>query len=94
MVGGVRSGSSGCSMYLSREKQSLCISYQIFKFCVLKVFRNMSKDKEALEPPLTFTLKVHNSTIPCSKRIVLSSSLLVDVMELIKDDTDRFAILL
>ena len=50
----------------------------------------MPKEKEAEEPPLTFTLQVHNSSIPCSKRVVLSSSLLVDIMELIKDDADRF----
>ena len=50
----------------------------------------MPKEEEAEEPPLTFTLQVHNSSIPCSKRVVLSSSLLVDIMELIKDDADRF----
>ena len=80
-------------LYYCNKNASYVNLQQILRPQSFQKERNMSKEEEeAKEPPLTFSLQVHNSTIPCSKRVVLSSSLLVDIMELIKDDLDRSVI--
>ena len=80
-------------LYYCNKNASYVNLQQILRPQSFQKERNMSKEEEeAKEPPLTFSLQVHNSTIPCSKRVVLSSSLLVDIMELIKDDLDRLVV--
>ena len=41
------------------------------------------------EAPVEYKLRVQNTLIPCSKRVISSSAVLLDMMDLVRPDDDR-----
>ena len=42
------------------------------------------------EAPVEYKLRVQNTLIPCSKRVISSSAVLLDMMDLVRPDDDRW----